>query len=96
MRALAEQAASDIKNCANACDTYSKKKLLVKVLMGPAWEGRLTDFLDRFTKTRSEFKLALAMFTSRNTIDIKGTLSMIDEKYVLLSLWGSEPLTEIA
>ena len=82
MRALAEQAASDIKNCANACDTYSKKKLLVKVLMGAAWEGRLTDFLDRFTKIRSEFKMALAMHTARNAVDIKGVVHGIDGKCV--------------
>ena len=32
---LAEKTAKDIKDCANFCDTFVKKKLLVKVFKGP-------------------------------------------------------------
>ena len=39
MHSLAEEAAITIKECANACDTYSKQKLVVKVLKGPVLEG---------------------------------------------------------
>lgn len=77
---MAEQAAEDIKECANACDTYSKKKLLVKVLMGPAWENRLTEFLDRFTKTRSEFKMALVIHSAKTAVEIRETVNGIDQK----------------
>lgn len=80
METLAENAARDIKDCANVCDTYSKKKLLVKVLKGPAWDARLTDFLDRFTKLRSEFKMAFALYTMRSTSETHGKVHDIDEK----------------
>ncbi|CAK5278372.1 unnamed protein product [Mycena citricolor] len=56
--------AEDIKACANACDTYCKKKLIVKVLKGPIWEGRLVAFVGAFTKRRTEFEFALSIHTA--------------------------------
>ena len=82
METLADRAALDIKACANVCDTYSKKKLLVKVLKGPAWDARLTDFLDRFAKLQSEFKMALALYTFKNASEMHGKLHDIGEKCV--------------
>ena len=38
-----------------------RKKLLVKVFVGPIWEERLVKFVDVFTKRRDEFKLALTI-----------------------------------
>ena len=80
METLGEQAARDIKQCANVCDTYSKKKLLVKVLVGPAWDARLTEFLDRFTKLRSDFKMAFTLYTVKSASEMHGKVHEIGEK----------------
>lgn len=88
MQSLAVKAAEEIKNCANACDTYSKKKMLVKVLKGPIWEGRLAEFITRFSQLRSDFRLALAIHTAKVTDGVKTTVDAIDEKYVVF-VWCS-------
>ncbi len=80
MQSLADQAAEDIKDCANACDTYSKKKLLVKVLKGPVWEGRLAEFIGRFARRRSDFKFALAIHTATVADSMQATVGGIDER----------------
>ncbi|KAF7319402.1 VPS13 domain-containing protein [Mycena chlorophos] len=64
MQVIVETAAKNIKGCANACDTYVKKKLVVKVIKGPIWEGKLAAFSGEFTKRRDEFQLALSMHTA--------------------------------
>nr|GAT44772.1 predicted protein [Mycena chlorophos] len=64
MQGIVETAANNIKGCANACDTYVKKKLVVKVIKGPIWEGKLAAFSGEFTKRRDEFQLALSMHTA--------------------------------
>lgn len=56
MQALCTQTADDIKKCANTCDTYSKKKLVVKIFAGPIWEGKLVAFVGLFTKRRQEYE----------------------------------------
>ncbi|KAF8529737.1 hypothetical protein BU17DRAFT_36437, partial [Hysterangium stoloniferum] len=62
---LSEDTEKDIKKCANACDTYSKKKLLVKVLVGSVWENRFLEFLSLFVRRRQEFEFALTIHTAR-------------------------------
>ncbi|KAF8516788.1 hypothetical protein JB92DRAFT_2909192 [Gautieria morchelliformis] len=79
MQGLAQGTADDIKACANACETYSKKKLVVKVIKGPVWEGKLLDFVGRFTKRRSEFEFALAIHTARGVDAANQTLSDLDK-----------------
>jgi hypothetical protein len=56
LQQLSETTAQDIKNCANTCDTYKKKKLVVKIMSGPIWDGRLASFVDLFIKHRKEFE----------------------------------------
>ncbi|KAJ7785322.1 hypothetical protein DFH07DRAFT_976101 [Mycena maculata] len=48
----------------DACDTYVKKKLVVKILKSQVWDSKLADFAVTFTKRRSEFEFALAIHTS--------------------------------
>ncbi|KAF8581694.1 hypothetical protein K439DRAFT_202072 [Ramaria rubella] len=76
---LVNQTAQDIKDCANACDTYSKKKLLVKVLNGPVWEGRLVKFVGIFTQRRSEFQFALSIHTAQGIDSANKTISDVDQ-----------------
>ncbi|CAK5278366.1 unnamed protein product [Mycena citricolor] len=64
VQVIAKETADDIKACANACDTYIKKKLIVKILKGPIWDGKLVAFAGTFTKRRSEFEFALSIHTA--------------------------------
>jgi hypothetical protein len=81
---LARQAADAITECANACDTYSKKKLIVKVLKAPIWESKLAEFAGRFHELKSCFKFALAIHTATMTDEIKVGVESIHQKYVLV------------
>ncbi|KAJ7461994.1 hypothetical protein FB451DRAFT_1267439 [Mycena latifolia] len=78
LEALIERTSDDIKACACACDVYSKKKLVVKVLKGPLWEGRLVKFCGLFTKRRAEFKFALSIHTALGVDAANKTLGDVD------------------
>lgn len=81
MESLGRQAAEDIKECANVCDTFSKKKLVVKVLKALVWEAQLAEFVGRFHVLKSEFKLALAIHTATTVDGVRETVLHLDEKY---------------
>lgn len=68
---LAEKTASDIKECANLCDTFLKKRLLVKVFRGPVWAERLAAFVQVFEGRKADFQFALAMHTANSFMDVK-------------------------
>ena len=72
--------ADDIKSCANACDTYSKKKLLVKVIKGSVWDSTLKSFLDLFSSRRKAFTFALALHNGAGIDAANRTLKQLDEK----------------
>ncbi|KAJ7628556.1 hypothetical protein FB45DRAFT_40380 [Roridomyces roridus] len=79
MQEIVKATADDIKACANACDTYTKKKMVVKILKGPQWEGILVKFAGSFTKRRSEFEFALAIHTARGVDQANQTLGDVDK-----------------
>ncbi|KAJ6591119.1 hypothetical protein DFH09DRAFT_1138663 [Mycena vulgaris] len=79
MQLIVNGTAEDIKACANTCDTYSKKKLVVKVLKGPIWEGKLVKFVGIFTKRRSEFEFALSIHTALGVDAANRALSTVDQ-----------------
>ncbi len=80
LKSLSDGAAEDIKSCANACDAYNKKRLLVKVLKSKIWESKLVDFIARFTKRQAEFEFALVIHTTKAVDSTKRTVESIDEK----------------
>ena len=90
-----KQAADNIKDCANACDTYAKKRLLVKVLKGYSWEAKLVAFAGVFTKRRTEFELALSIHTARvvgaiheDVQQVQATMEAVNAKCVIfLRCW---------
>lgn len=82
MQSLAKEAAGTIKECANACDTYSRKKLVVKVLKGPIWEGQLGEFVTRFHSLKLEFHFALTAHTAKTIDGMKMTVEAVHETYV--------------
>ena len=81
-------AAKDIKECANACDTYLKKSLMVRVLRSQVWEERLTGFYATFTQRRNDFELALAIHTANTTEEIKAATFEMNERWVSLENCG--------
>lgn len=80
MQALAKDTANDIKMCANECDTYSKKRLLVKVLKGQVWQEKLIEWIGNFAKRKEEFEFALAMHTAKALDSVKITVHALDAK----------------
>ena len=78
---LAEKTAKDIKDCANFCDTFVKKKLLVKVFKGPVWAEKLTGFVKVFSDRKTDFQFALAMHTANSVTDVKRQNYEIQAKY---------------
>ncbi|KAF7376029.1 hypothetical protein MSAN_00017700 [Mycena sanguinolenta] len=79
MQEIVKATADDIKACANACDTYTKKKLVVKILKSSVWEGKLAKFAGTFTKRRSEFEFALSIHTALGVDAANKTLSSVDK-----------------
>ena len=79
---LAQKTAMDIKECANVCDTFLKKKLLVKVFRGPVWAERLAAFVQIFESRKAEFQFALAMHTANSLTDVKRQNFEIKARYV--------------
>lgn len=80
MQSLVDEAAQDIKACANACDTWTKKKLLLRVLVGPAWEGKLAGFSSAFNMRRMQFEFALQIHTASAVDQIQGLTAAMNEK----------------
>ena len=80
MQELIKQTAEDIKTCANACDTYAKKKLIVKVIKGSVWEGTLKGFIDLFASRRKAFTFALSIHVGVGVDDANRKLKEIDAK----------------
>ncbi|KAJ6515406.1 hypothetical protein C8R45DRAFT_208195 [Mycena sanguinolenta] len=79
MQDLVKGTADDIKSCANVCDTYSKKKTLVKVLKSAIWEGKLVKFVAVFTKRRGDFEFALSIHTALGVDAANRAISAVDK-----------------
>ncbi|KAI0331154.1 hypothetical protein GY45DRAFT_1276344 [Cubamyces sp. BRFM 1775] len=80
MQNLVKQTADDITACGNACDTYAKKRLIVKVVKGSVWEGTLKTYIDIFAKRRKDFTFALAIHTGMGVDDANRKLNTLDHK----------------
>ncbi|KAF7302096.1 hypothetical protein MIND_00776400 [Mycena indigotica] len=79
MQETVKMTAEDIKGCANACDTYTKKRTLVKVLKSGIWAGKLTAFVGAFTKRRGEFEFALSIHTALGVDAANRAISAVDK-----------------
>jgi hypothetical protein len=55
----------------NACDTYCKKRTIVKVLKGSIWEQRLLDYVGHFAMRKQQFLLALNIRTASSVDNIQ-------------------------
>lgn len=72
----------DVKECANACDAYSKKKLLSKVVQSSRWDDVMQHFVKRFNKRRADIEFALAIHLGVNIDIAHRKLDQLDYKYV--------------
>lgn len=77
LQSVSEQAAEDIKRCSNTCETYSKKRSLVKVLTSLSWKEKLLEFVTIFAQRREEFQTALSIHVARKTDSIHSAVSDI-------------------
>lgn len=84
MQELVKRTADDIKTCANACDAYSKKKLLVKVLKSSSWDDKFKGFLTLFTDRRKAFTFALEMHVGKGVDDANRKLDSVNTKLNLV------------
>ncbi|KAI9070130.1 hypothetical protein FKP32DRAFT_19815, partial [Trametes sanguinea] len=90
MQELVKQTADDITSCGNACDTYAKKRLIVKVIKGSVWDSTLKGYIDLFAKRRKDFTFALAIHTGAAVDDANRKLDQLDLKIdVLLEFFSS-------
>ena len=81
LQVLVDGAAQDIKDCGNACDMWMKKKVLLRVLVGPAWEGKLAAFTSAFAARRVEFEFALQIHTTTAVDAIQSITENMNERY---------------
>ncbi|KAG9021033.1 hypothetical protein FS842_006848 [Serendipita sp. 407] len=93
MQGLMQRIADDITKCGNACDTYTKKHVLVKVLKSPIWEGKLAGYGDLFDTHRKEIQFAISLHTSLGVEEanvklenLGDTVQSIDEGVNMLKL----------
>ncbi|KAK1231089.1 hypothetical protein PQX77_005806 [Marasmius sp. AFHP31] len=77
----------DIKKCGNLCDTYSKKRFLVKILKGPIYELRLAEMGENIDERQKELQLALAMFTADGVQTLKVGVQSTEESVNMLLLF---------
>ncbi|KAH9919769.1 uncharacterized protein BXZ73DRAFT_104877 [Epithele typhae] len=68
---LSNKTAENIKACANVCDTFLKKRPIVRVFKGPLWADRLGEFVEIFAQRKGDFEFALAMHTATGVTEIK-------------------------
>ena len=74
------ETAEDIKRCANACDTYSKKRLLVKVLKAISWDEKLKEFIVLFTTRKTEINQTVTIHTGMGVDSANEKLVSLDAK----------------
>ncbi|KAI0371099.1 hypothetical protein BV20DRAFT_211321 [Pilatotrama ljubarskyi] len=63
LKDLVAKTAKDIKDCANACDAYARKRLLVKVLKSHGWDEKLKEYIQLFSDRKTEFTFAISIHT---------------------------------
>jgi hypothetical protein len=79
LKSLVDRTANDIKECSNLCDTYMKKRPLLKVLMSPVWDRQLLDFARLFADRRNDFQFELAVNTSQGVNKTNTKLDGIED-----------------
>ena len=82
---LCEEAAEEIKTCANACDTYDRSCVAIKFLRSTQWNERFKELVVVFEKRRSKFDTELAVFQSLKAVEMSHQLHSIQDKSVIVN-----------
>lgn len=61
--------AIDIKNCQNACQTYSLEHWLVKACTAMAWKAKFSAFVKLFQKRKGDLSLVMQTFQTLCMLD---------------------------
>ncbi|RDX47112.1 hypothetical protein OH76DRAFT_1527023 [Lentinus brumalis] len=77
---LVKQTADDIKACANACDVYSKTRMLTKVLRSATWDDLFKQYVELFAQRRVDFLLRISVHSGIVLDDTHHKLLRVDEK----------------
>ena len=86
LQSLINTVAEDIKECANACDTYSGKRLLVKVFKGPAWDEKLSEYIQRFADHKAQFNFKISIHSGMAVDRMSDQLDTLMARFVLILL----------
>ncbi|KAI0656679.1 hypothetical protein C8Q70DRAFT_329793 [Cubamyces menziesii] len=90
LQGLIKRTADDIKDCANVCDAYAKKKLIVKVLKSSSWDDKFKSYVTLFADRRKAFTFALEMHVGKAVDDANRKLESVDTKLdVILRLFST-------
>ena len=90
LQGLIKRTADDIKDCANVCDAYAKKKLIVKVLQSSFWDDKLKRYVTLFAERGKKFTLELEMHVGKAVDDANRKLESVDTKLdVILRLFST-------
>ncbi|GJE95081.1 hypothetical protein PsYK624_112600 [Phanerochaete sordida] len=69
-----------IRACLLTCDTYYKRRLLVKVFTSGQWQEKFTDFAARFEAHKAGLQSDLGIYTVHALSNISSTMQMIFER----------------
>lgn len=86
LQTLVVAVSEEIKSCGNTCDTWIKKKVLVKVFVGIAWEEKLATFAAVFASRRKDFELALQIHAATGIDMVQSDTQAIKEMYDYIQL----------
>ncbi|KAI9064545.1 hypothetical protein FKP32DRAFT_582866 [Trametes sanguinea] len=60
---VVQKVAQDIRECANACNAYSRQRFLAKVFKALSWDLMLKDYIRRFNDCKAESTFAISFHT---------------------------------
>ena len=69
------QAADEIKQCANVCDTYAKKRWLVKFFTSQLWEATFIELAETFVKRQENLDRILTRIIAETVVHIDHNVS---------------------
>ncbi|KAL1665575.1 hypothetical protein GGF50DRAFT_87903 [Schizophyllum commune] len=76
LKSLMEKISKDVFQCGHFCDTYTKKRLIVKFVKSSVYEQHLADFSERFKNARDEIRSVLAVHTATTVTMVRSTLDV--------------------
>ena len=96
MQHLVDQTEKDIRQCANSCNAYAKKRALSKVIQSSSWSDEFKGRIKGFTTRKREFEFELSLYIGDAVNNANEKLLSIEEKYVVCIFHSSYALQSIS